>query len=61
MFIRLTQAEGERLAIDIRTSRIAAMAATDEGTRLFLGGALSVLVSEDLDEVRGRLQAQDDA
>lgn len=60
MFIRLTQAEGGQLAIDIRANRIAAMAASEDGTRLFLGGALSVLVQESLDEVRAKLQGRDE-
>lgn len=55
MFIRLRQAEGAQLAIDVRVSRIAAMAESEDGTRLFLGGALSVLVVESLDEVRALL------
>lgn len=54
MFVRLTQ-QPEGLAILIRSSRIAAIARTEEGSRVFLGGALSCLVAETEDEVLAAL------
>lgn len=56
MFIRLTQ-QPEGLPILIRSSRVLAIARTDEGgSRVFLGGALSCLVGEDEESVLQRLQ-----
>lgn len=54
VFIRLTQ-QPESLPILIRSSRIAAIARTEDGSRVFLGGALSCLVSETEDEVLAAL------
>lgn len=55
MFAEFTTPEG--LAMVVRANRVAAFTGLAEGgTRLFLGGALSCIVAEDLDEVRRRLE-----
>ena len=55
VFVRLTQ-QPEGLPILVRANRIAAVARTEEGgSRVFLGGALSVLVGESEDEVLAAL------
>ena len=46
MFAQFTQ-EPEGLPIQVRKARVLAFATTPEGTRLFLGGGLNCLVSED--------------
>lgn len=57
MFVQLTQ-QPEGLPILIRSNRIAAIARTEDGSRVFLGGALSCLVSETEDEVLAALQRE---
>lgn len=59
MFARLTQQE-TGLPILLRASRIVAIARTEEGgSRVFLGGSLSCLVTEDEDAVVRAIQADD--
>lgn len=56
-FARLTQQE-TGLPILLRASRVVAIARTEDGgSRVFLGGSLSCLVTEDEAEVARALQA----
>ncbi|PZO04814.1 MAG: hypothetical protein DCF29_09390 [Alphaproteobacteria bacterium] len=51
MFRRFTQQE-TGLPIQVRAARVVAVARTEDGgSRIFLGGALSCLVTEDDDDV----------
>lgn len=60
MFTQFMQPEG--LPVLIRTSRIVAFARTEDGqTRIFLGGAFSILVQEDEVAVLDRLGRSNDA
>lgn len=60
MFARFTQPE-TGLPILLRVSRVQAIAATEDGaTRIFLGGSLSCLVAESVDETLKALAPDDD-
>ncbi len=48
------------MPILIRSARIVAIAKTEDGSRVFLGGALSCLVSESEDQVLEALQPPGD-
>ncbi|QTC90443.1 hypothetical protein [Brevundimonas goettingensis] len=50
MFVRFTTPEGAR--VYIRENRVQAFVSSEDGTRIFLSGSLSILVAEDDDEVR---------
>lgn len=55
MFVRLTHHEDGQ-SVHIRSSRVQAFVSTEEGgTRIFLSGALSVLVAEDAGHVEALL------
>ena len=59
MFVKFKTPDG--LAMVIRANRVAAFTAVETGgSRIFLGGALSCLVEQDVDEVARRLQSQGD-
>lgn len=50
MFVRFTTPEGAR--VHVRENRVQAFVSSEEGTRVFLSGSLSILVAESDDEVK---------
>ena len=49
MFVLFTKPEGAR--VHLRENRVQAFVSAEDGTRIFLSGSLSILVSESDDEV----------